>query len=93
MLTLFEVLADPTRRGILELLNQRDRSVLQLVERFTLTQPAISRQLRLLREAGLVDVRPAGQRRVYSLRREPLEELETWLTQFRFEPGDGGAAT
>ena len=79
MLTVFEILADPTRRGIIELLAQRERSVGELIERFTLTQPAISRQLRLLREAGLVSVRPDGQRRLYSLRTEPLEEMHRWL--------------
>jgi len=79
MLTVFEIVADPTRRGIIELLAQRERSVGELIERFTLTQPAISRQLRLLREAGLVSVRPDGQRRLYSLRTEPLEEMQRWL--------------
>ena len=79
MLTIFEVVADPTRRGILELLAQRERSVSELVERFTLTQPAISRQLAILRQAGLVGVRADGQRRVYSLRAQPLEEIERWL--------------
>ena len=93
MLTVFEAVADPTRRSILELLNRRERSVSELIERFTLTQPAVSRQLRLLREAGLVDVRPEGQRRVYSLRRERLGELEAWVAQFRAAPGSAGAAT
>ena len=79
MLTVFEIVADPTRRGIIELLHQRERSVGELIERFTLTQPAVSRQLRVLRDAGLVDVRPDGQRRVYSLRVEPLQEMQRWL--------------
>ena len=82
MLTIFETVSDPTRRGILELLRQRERSVGELIERFTLTQPAISRQLRLLRESGLVVARAEGQRRVYSLRPEPLQELGRWVSPF-----------
>ncbi len=92
MFTVFEIIADPTRRGILELLAQRERSVGELIERFTLTQPAISRHLRALRESGLVDVRPDGQRRMYSLRVEPLQELGAWLDLLLAAPASGPAA-
>ncbi|MGD0197537.1 MAG: metalloregulator ArsR/SmtB family transcription factor [Solirubrobacteraceae bacterium] len=83
MLNLFQVVADPTRRGILDLLRERERSVGELVERFTLTQPAVSRHLRELREAGLVSVRRDGQRRVYVLRPERLVEIAEWADRFR----------
>ena len=72
----FEVLAEPARRQILELLRQRERPVNELVERLELSQPGVSKHLRVLREAGLVSVRPEGQRRVYGLRAEPLAELD-----------------
>jgi DNA-binding transcriptional ArsR family regulator len=78
-----EMLVDPTRRRILELLFQRERSVGELVARFTLTQPAISRHLGALRAAGLVTVRRDGRRRVYRLRAEPLAELLDWLEPYR----------
>jgi DNA-binding transcriptional ArsR family regulator len=78
-----EMLVDPTRRRILELLLQRERSVGELVARFTLTQPAISRHLGALRAAGLVTVRRDGRRRVYRLRADPLGELVDWLEPYR----------
>jgi len=83
MLNLFQVVADPTRRGILDLLLERERSVGEIVERFTLTQPAVSRHLRELREAGLVSVRRDGQRRVYVLRPQRLVEIADWADRFR----------
>jgi DNA-binding transcriptional ArsR family regulator len=79
----FEVLAEPARRRILELLRQRDRPVGELVDRLDLSQPGVSKHLRVLREAGLVRVRPEGQRRVYGLRAEPLRELDAWLAPYR----------
>ena len=82
-MTIFAVIADPTRRRILELLADRERSVSELVDRFTLTQPAISRHLRDLREAGVVAVRRDGQRRVYSLQPEALDEIDDWLARLR----------
>jgi DNA-binding transcriptional ArsR family regulator len=82
MLTVFQIVADPTRRRILDLLRERERSVSELVARFTVSQPAVSRHLRDLRDAGLVVVRTDGQRRLYSLRREPLRELADWLAPF-----------
>jgi len=83
MLNLFQVVADPTRRGILDLLRDRERSVGEIVERFTLSQPAVSRHLRALREAGLVTVRRDGQRRVYILRAQRLAEIADWAERFR----------
>lgn len=79
----FAVLADPTRRGILELLAERDHSVNQLVAAFSVSQPAISRHLRVLREAGLVHVHGLGQRRIYRLEPEPLLALDGWLERYR----------
>jgi DNA-binding transcriptional ArsR family regulator len=79
----FNALADPARRRILELLRQRERSVNELVERLRLSQPGVSKHLRVLREAGLVRVRPDGQRRWYGLRAEPLAELDEWLAPYR----------
>jgi DNA-binding transcriptional ArsR family regulator len=79
----FEVLAEPARRRILELLRQRERPVGELVDRLDLSQPGVSKHLRVLREAGLVRVRPEGQRRVYGLRAEPLRELDAWLAPYR----------
>lgn len=80
----FEAVAEPTRRAVLDLLAQRERSAGELVSAFpALTQPAISRHLRILRESHLVDVRPDGTRRVYSLRPAALAELDRWLDTYR----------
>jgi DNA-binding transcriptional ArsR family regulator len=76
-------LADPTRRRIVELLADREREVGELVAEFAISQPAVSRHLRVLRDAGLVDSRPEAQRRVYSLRPAPLAELDAWLGRYR----------
>jgi DNA-binding transcriptional ArsR family regulator len=76
-------LADPTRRRIVELLADRDHSAGQLAARFAISQPAVSRHLRLLRESGLVSVRAAGQQRIYSLDPAPLVELDEWLARNR----------
>jgi DNA-binding transcriptional ArsR family regulator len=78
----FEVVADPTRREILDLLIRGPRAVGEIVARTGLSQPNTSRHLRVLREAGLVDVRPAGQRRVYGVRAEGFAELARWLTPY-----------
>jgi DNA-binding transcriptional ArsR family regulator len=83
MSELFAILADGTRRQILDLLVERDRSVNELVGAFHVSQPAISRHLRVLREAGLVRVRSAGQQRIYGLEAGPLAELDAWLTPYR----------
>ena len=83
MATTFEVLAEPRRREILDLLRARERPVGELVERLTLTQPTVSKHLRVLREAGLVEVRRDAQRRWYRLRLEPLAEIDAWLAPYR----------
>jgi DNA-binding transcriptional ArsR family regulator len=75
----YRAVSDSTRRRILELLAQGERSVTELVPRFPMSQPALSQHLRMLREAGLVRVRRQGRRRVYSLRAGPLEEARDWL--------------
>jgi DNA-binding transcriptional ArsR family regulator len=80
---MFGVLADPTRRQIIELLAERERSVGELVDAFTVSQPAISRHLRVLREAGFVQVRGEGQRHIYQLDAAPLAELDAWLGRYR----------
>jgi DNA-binding transcriptional ArsR family regulator len=83
MATTFEVLAEPTRRTILDLLRERERSVGELVSRLTISQPGVSKHLRVLREAGLVEVRTDAQRRWYGLRAEPLTEVDDWLAPYR----------
>ncbi len=79
----FEVLAEPRRREILDLLRDGERPVGDLVQRLTLTQPAVSKHLKVLREAGLVEVRQDAQRRWYRLRAQPLTEIDAWLTPYR----------
>ena len=79
----FEVLAEPNRRRILDLLLAEERPVGDLVDALGLSQPAVSKHLRVLREAGLVDVRADAQRRLYSVRAEPLREIDDWLTPYR----------
>jgi DNA-binding transcriptional ArsR family regulator len=83
MTSTFEVLAEPTRRTILDLLRERERSVGELVASLTISQPGVSKHLRVLREAGLVSVRTDAQRRVYGLRAEPLAEIDAWLEPYR----------
>ena len=76
-------LADPTRRRIVELLAERERDAGEIGSHFAISQPAVSRHLRVLREGGLVRVRPQAQRRLYSLDPGPLEELDAWLARYR----------
>src|SRR5438093_6427869 len=83
MATTFEALAEPRRRAILDLLRAGERPVGELVERLALTQPGVSKHLRVLREAGLVAVRQDAQRRLYRLRLEPLAEIDAWLAPYR----------
>src|SRR3954452_6621963 len=78
-----EVLAEPHRRRILDALRQGELSVGALVEQLGSSQPLVSKHLRVLREAGLVEVRVDGQRRLYRLRPEPLIELDAWLEPYR----------
>ncbi len=83
MATAFDLVADPTRRQILDLLRQRERSVGELVTCLGLSQPGVSKHLRTLRETGLVRVRRDAQRRWYQLRAEPLAEIDAWLQPYR----------
>jgi DNA-binding transcriptional ArsR family regulator len=83
MATTFDVLAEASRRDILDLLREGERSVGELVDHLALSQPGVSKHLRVLRDAGLVAVRPAGQRRLYELRAEPLAEIDAWLDPYR----------
>lgn len=83
MLTAFEVVAEPNRRRILDLLCADARSVGELVDALGMNQPAVSKHLRVLKAARLVDVEVDAQRRVYRIRPEPLFELEEWLAPYR----------
>jgi DNA-binding transcriptional ArsR family regulator len=78
-----EVLAEPSRRQILDLLRDGERSVGELVDEVQLSQPAVSKHLRVLRDSGLVNVRVDAQRRLYRIRPEPLIELDAWLSTYR----------
>lgn len=79
----FEVLAEPTRLKILRELRPGERSVGALVAALGVCQPGVSRHLRILRDAGFVGVRSEGQRRFYSLRRQPFEQLDLWIQDYR----------
>jgi DNA-binding transcriptional ArsR family regulator len=81
--TTFEVVAEPARRELLDLLLDGARPVGELVAETGLSQPNTSRHLRVLREAGLVSARPDGQRRLYELRPLGLAEIERWLAPYR----------
>ena len=81
--TTFAVLAEPTRRRILDLLRDEPRSVGDLVSELGLTQPGTSKHLKVLRDAGLVTVRRDAQRRWYELRPDPLAEVDAWLAPYR----------
>jgi DNA-binding transcriptional ArsR family regulator len=82
-MTAYTALAEPSRRQILDLLRDRERSVGDLVDRLDLSQPGVSKHLKVLREAGLVAVRPDGKRRFYGLRADPLAEIAGWLEPYR----------
>jgi DNA-binding transcriptional ArsR family regulator len=84
-LDVLDVIAEPTRRRILDAVRDREQSVNELVERVGMHQPGVSRHLKVLRDAGLVDVRRDAQRRLYRLRPEPLMELDAWLEPYRAE--------
>ncbi len=79
----FAALADPTRRSILKRLSQGDASATELAEPFAISQPGVSKHLKVLREAGLVDVRSHGKQRLYALRSQPLAEVDAWLEPYR----------
>ena len=82
--SVFAAVSNPTRRQILDLLKAHDSAAGELVAAFpALPQPAISRHLKILREAGLVSVSPRAQQRIYSLRPGGLRELDTWISLYR----------
>jgi DNA-binding transcriptional ArsR family regulator len=83
MASTFELLAEPTRRRILDLLLERARPVGELVDLLGLSQPGVSKHLRALREGGLVRARPDAQRRIYEVRPEPLADVDAWLEPYR----------
>jgi DNA-binding transcriptional ArsR family regulator len=79
----FDVLAEPNRRRILDLLREAERPVGDLVAALDVSQPTVSKHLRVLRDAGLVAVRSDAQRRLYRLRPEPLRAIDAWLAPYR----------
>src|SRR5437667_11818720 len=82
-LSALQVLGEPSRQAILDLLRDGERPVGELVDQLSLSQPAVSKHLRVLKEAGLVEARADGQRRLYRIRPEPLAELDDWLAPYR----------
>jgi DNA-binding transcriptional ArsR family regulator len=78
----FQAIADPTRRAILGLLAQGEQPVTALAQQFDITLPAISRHMRVLREVGLVRVRPAGRERLYRLNAHPLKDVAEWTRHY-----------
>ena len=82
-LAALQVLGEPNRQAILDALREGERPVGELVEYLGLSQPAVSKHLRVLRDAGLVQSRPDAQRRLYRIRPEPLAELDDWLAPYR----------
>jgi DNA-binding transcriptional ArsR family regulator len=81
--TAYAALAEPHRRQILDLLRDGERAAGELVEQLDLSQPGVSKHLKVLREAGLVAVRAVGKQRLYALRPEPLLEVVQWLEPYR----------
>jgi DNA-binding transcriptional ArsR family regulator len=79
----FQILADPTRRRLVEALREGERSVGELVDLVDIGQPGVSRQLAILQDALFVVVRPEGRRRLYALRPEPFRELDQWMEGYR----------
>ena len=82
-MTTLAVLAEPNRRRILDILREGERPVGDLVATLKVSQPAVSKHLRVLREAGVVEARVDAQRRLYRIRPEPLRELDAWLEPYR----------
>ena len=83
MESVFEVIAEPNRRAILSLLVSSQQSVGEIERQLGMPQPAVSKHLRVLREAGFVESTVDAQRRLYRLKPEPLQEIDTWLAPFR----------
>jgi DNA-binding transcriptional ArsR family regulator len=82
-LAALQVLAEPRRVAILELLRDGERPVGELVDRLGVSQPLVSKHLRVLKDAGLVEARVDAQRRLYRIRPQPLVELDAWLAPYR----------
>jgi DNA-binding transcriptional ArsR family regulator len=82
---IFRAVADPTRRAILDMLLDRERTVGEIAERFAVSRPAVSKHLRVLRAARLVRARPEGRQRLCSLDPEPLRSIDEWLYNYRRE--------
>lgn len=82
-LDVFQTLADPTRRRIVEALRHGEQQVGDVVDKAGVHQSGVSRHLRILHEAGFVSMRPDGQRRLYALRPEPFQELDAWMQDYR----------
>jgi DNA-binding transcriptional ArsR family regulator len=80
---LFHALADPARLRIVEAMKSGESAVGDIVERMEIHQSGVSRHLRILAEAGIVQMRPEGQKRLYSLRKEAFDQLEAWVTGYR----------
>ena len=83
MESVFEIIAEPNRRAILSLLVASEQSVGEIERQLRMPQPAVSKHLRVLRDAGFVEATVDAQRRLYRLRPEPLREVDAWLSQFR----------
>jgi DNA-binding transcriptional ArsR family regulator len=83
VMNLYEALAEPHRRRIIEMVGERERTAGEIVEALGISQPGVSKHLRVLREAELVSVRKDAQRRVYSLKPQKLAELDAWLAPYR----------
>ncbi len=83
MESVFEIIAEPNRRAILALLVSNQASVGEIERQLRMTQPTVSKHLRVLREAGFVESTVDAQRRLYRLKPEPFQEMDTWLAQFR----------
>ena len=81
-LSIFQALADPTRLRIVEAMKSGERAVGDIVKRMDIRQSGVSRHLRLLTEAGIVQMRPDGQKRLYSLRKEAFDQLEAWVAGY-----------
>jgi len=82
-LSTFQALADPMRMRIVETLRDGEQAVNDLVDKVEIHQSGVSRHLRILHEAGFVQIRPEGQKRLYSLRPEPFRELDAWVANYR----------
>ena len=83
MASVFEIIAEPNRRAILSLLASSQQSVGEIERQLGMPQPTVSKHLRVLRDAGFVECTVDGQRRLYQLKHEPLQELDAWLAPFR----------